>query len=86
MLNSDKSASYIDEYQTKTILSGVTEEDLRLTETINSSRNIAIMQRQNELYEKEIKELRRTGTITMWAAIIAAISAIVATVLQITMR
>jgi len=34
--------------------------------------------RQNDLYEKEIKEIHRNGTITMVAAVIGAFAAIIA--------
>ena len=90
MFNNTTSGSYIDEYGTKHTPVQITEDDKSVTEIINSSKTVATMEkqseqlkRQNDLYEKEIKELRRTGTITMWAAIIAAAAAVLAAILPI---
>ena len=93
MFNNFTSGSYIDENGTKRPPIQFTEEDKKITEIINSSKMIAItekqneqLKRQNDLYEKEVKELRRIGTITMWAAIIAAVISGISAILPLVVK
>ena len=67
MSNKPDFGSYIDENGIRNAAMPITEGDKKITETINSSRTIAAMEdqneqlkRQNDLYEKEIKELSKT--------------------------
>ena len=90
MFNNANAGSYIDATGTKSTSMQFTEEDKKLTEILNNSKTVAIMEiqneqlkRQNDLYEKEIREIRRNGTITMWAAIIGALFGIISTILSI---
>lgn len=53
------------------------------SEAWNSARVAAAAETQNELYEKEIKEIRQQGTIAKWAAITSAFISFVSLVIQI---
>lgn len=72
--------TYFDENGTKHILNDGTTSEKDITNDMSNmmsaramERQVEELKKQNELYEKEIKELHRNGTITKWAAIISAI-------------
>ena len=68
-----KMGSYFDEHITKQMPVEYTEDDLELTNAINTSRTVAALEKQVALYEKEVEEIKRTTRITKWAAIVSAI-------------
>lgn len=83
MFNNNKTGRYIDENGTISGAISFSDEDKLVTELVNSSKTAAELRKQNELYEKELKIIRRNGTITKWAAIIAAIFAVVSAIAPI---
>ena len=56
---------YFDELGIKTLIGPISDEDQRVTETVNSSRTVAALEHQNALYEKEIKNTKRLGIATL---------------------
>lgn len=49
--------AYIDEHGTKTYIE-VAEDDKRVTDTLNSSKTLKELKRQNDLYEKELHQTK----------------------------
>ena len=68
-----KMGSYFDEHITKCAPTEYTDDDIALTEAINTSRTVAALEKQVALYEKEIESVKRTTRITKWSAIASAI-------------
>ena len=72
-----KTGHYVDEYGTKVGILDYSEADIKITEIINSSKTIAELKRQNDLYEKEIKGSKCREK---WTLIIAGISAVISAI------
>ena len=72
-----KMGSYLDENITKHLPIEYTDDDLAFTETINTSRTVAALEKQVALYEKEIEAIKKSTRITKWAAIASAIISVI---------
>lgn len=76
---------YIDENGTTIIVDGniLSKEDVEYCNVINQAKSVAELKRNNDLYKKELKIIKRNGYITLWASIIAALTAIFSVFLQV---
>ena len=75
--------TYTDENCTKIIVGNSNLSEKDMTGNIAAMRTARAAERQNELYEKEIKELHRNGTIAKWAAIVSAIMSALSVVISV---
>ena len=72
-MNSKKQGCYIDESLTRCGPISYSNDDLALTEAINTSRNMAALERQIELYAKEIESNKKSTRVANCIAIISAL-------------
>lgn len=68
-----KRGSYFNEHITKCPEIEYTDDDLSLTQAINTSRSVAALERQVKLYEEEIATVKRSVCIAMCSAIASAV-------------
>ena len=76
--------TYYDENGTMHILNDETIGKKDITSDISNmisakamEKQVEELKRKNELYEQEIKELHRNGTITKWTAIISVVMSLI---------
>ena len=74
---------YVDESGTITLREDFTKEDALYCEAVNQAKTVAELKRTNALYAQELKLIKRNSIITLWASVIAALTAIVSILLQV---
>ena len=76
-------ARYIDEHGTVTYGNTLSKEDIDYSTALNQAKSVAEQKRNNDLYVKELKIIKRNGMITLVTSIIAALTAIFSVFLQL---
>ena len=77
-------SNYIDEHGTMVLCGNdISKEDADYCNVVNQAKLVAEQKRANDLYVKELKIIKRNGSITLVASMIAAITAILSVFLQI---
>lgn len=74
---------YIDEEGTKVLIGSMSDEDQRVTETINSSRTVVALERQNALYEKEIRGTKWREIVTLILSGLSLVVSIVSLIFEV---
>ena len=76
-------AKYVDENGTVSIVPEMTEQDRIYGEMHNQAKIAAEEKRRNDLYENELRIVKRNGVWSLWASVIAALAAVLSAMLQI---
>lgn len=78
-----KTGYYFDGSITKQGPMEYTEDDLVLTEAINTSRTVATLERQVDLYAQEVEAIKKSARHTKIAAIVSAIISFISVIATI---
>lgn len=76
-------AKYVDENGTVSIVPEMTEQDRIYGEMHNQAKIAAEEKRKNDLYENELRIIRKNGMWSLLASVIAALAAVLSAMLQI---